>query len=88
MLESCHAVFVTQTAQLDLVGSQGGKNLPLPLLEGLVLDLAGTGGIDDLVGILGGLNDEAKVLRILVLCLMQRKVIEGGKQIDNGDTAI
>ena len=88
MLESCVTVFAAQTAQLDLVGSQGSENLFLPLLEGFILDLAGAGGVDDLVGIGGGLNDEAQVLRILVLCLMQSKVIEGGEQVHDGDRTI
>ena len=83
------ADFVAQAAQLLFHREQGREDFFLAADEEFVFALAGTRSVDDLVAVLAGLNDGIEVVGIPESgLLLEVEVVDGGKEIDNGNAAV
>ena len=89
MVEPGVADFVAQAAQFLLHREQGREDFFLAADEEFVFSLAGTRSVDDLVAVLAGLNDGIEVVGIPESgLLLEVEVVDGGKEIDNGNAAV
>lgn len=83
------ADFVAQAAQLLLHREQSLEDFFLAVEEEFIPGLAGSRCVDDLVAVLAGLHDGLEVVGISEPgLLLEVKVIDGGKKIDDGDAAV
>lgn len=83
------ADFVAQAAQLLLHREQGREDFFLAVDEEFISGLAGTGGVDDLVAVLAGINDGIEVVGISEPgLLLQVEVVDSCEEIDNGNAAV
>ena len=83
------ADFVAQAAQLLFHREQGREDFFLAADEEFVFALAGTRSVDDLVAVLAGLHNGVEVVGISKPgLLLEVEVVDGGKEIDNGNAAV
>lgn len=83
------ADFVAQAAQFLLHREQRLEDFFLAVDEEFIPGLAGSWCVDDLIAVLAGLHDGLEVVGISEPgLLLEVKVIDGGKKIDDGDAAI
>ena len=83
------ADFVAQAAQLLLHREQGREDFFLAADEEFISGLAGAGAVQDLIAVLAGLNDGIEVVGIPESgLLLEVEVVDGGKEIDNGNAAV
>ena len=88
MVEPGIADFVAQAAQLLFHRKQGREDFFLAADEEFVFALAGTRSVDDLVAVLAGINDGIEIVGIPEPgLLLEVEVVDGGKEIDNGNAA-
>ena len=83
------ADFIAQAAQLLFHREQGREDFFLAVEEKSILGLARTGGVDDLIAVLAGLHDGIEVVGISGPgLLLEVEIVNGGKEIDNGNAAV
>ena len=89
MVEPGIADFIAQAAQLLFHREQGREDFFLAADEEFVFALAGTRSVDDLVAVLAGLHNGVEVVGISEPgLLLEVEVIDGRKEVDDGDAAV
>ena len=82
------ADFVAQATQFLLHREQGLEDFFLAVDEEFIPGLAGAGAVQDLIAVLAGLNDGIEVVGIPESgLLLEVEVVDGSKEIDNGNAA-
>ena len=83
------ADFVAQAAQFLFHRQQGLEDVFLAVEEKSIFGFTGAGAVQDLVAVLAGLHDGIEVVGIPEPgLLLEVEIVDGRKEIDDGDAAI